>query len=146
MSERLKIILESAIKEEEHFIKFYKDAAEKTEVPSVKTVFLRLSQQEETHKEKLLTLDYGKLQSTVLPSIDEIGTEEVLLLTPLNEFQNLKEAFDYAINAEQNAQEMYRGLAKSTTDQIAKDLFLLLADEEMKHEEVLKIEVEKLFD
>ena len=143
MDKQLRTILAGAIKEEEHFRDFYKKTAQKTDIPSVKSLMTLLSAQEEEHRKKLARLLLGKID--VLPEMSgTLKTEENLLLTPVTEFPDLKKAISFAITAEKSAQSMYLGLSKKVAPGDAKSLFLTLAKEEKTHESLLIAERKKL--
>ncbi|MBU0756629.1 MAG: ferritin family protein [Nanoarchaeota archaeon] len=145
MNEKLQQILNMAIKEEEFFKNFYLEAAEKTDVESAKALLKNLSEAEASHKERLETLDSEKLGELVIADkIDAIDVAEELALTPINEFNSLKEIFEFAIKAEASAKDMYERLGESVDDETAKKLFTLLASEEEKHHDMLASELEKI--
>ena len=90
-------------------------------------------------------MDTTALGEKVIPDkISEINVSDDLMLTPINEFKELKEIFEFAIKAEIEAQDMYMKLSESVNDDRAKKLFLMLYGEEKKHETLLKDELEKM--
>lgn len=145
MNERLKLIMESAIKQEEYSREFYKAAAAKTKVPSAKKLLLRLSAEEQIHKERLETMDFSKLGAKVLADrINEIDVAQELMLTPVNEFKDLKAVLLFAIKKEQAAKKLYEELAYAAEDEKARHLFNVLSSEENNHEAMLAAELHKL--
>ncbi len=143
MNERLQSIIKGAIKEEEHFIKYYSDAAKKTTVPSAKTLFQKLSKQEMMHKVKLKNLDL-KSMKVKDEDISKIEVAKDLMLTPISEFKELKKVFKYAIKAEVAARLMYLHLANSVDGPVESKLFSKLAEEEAKHEELLVSQMHRM--
>jgi rubrerythrin len=131
----------TAVREEEWFHGFYAQAAERTDIGAAQQLLLRLSQEEQMHKEKLQGLDPKKLPEQNLSDSD---IAEELMLTPVNEFNSLKDIFSYAIESEQKAQKRYRALANAAEDGEAIELLSWLVGEEKKHEQLLKAEFEKL--
>ncbi|MBD3202798.1 hypothetical protein GF327_00755 [Candidatus Woesearchaeota archaeon] len=139
----LKQIIELAVKEEEYFYNLYKKGAKETDIESAKRLFNRLAEEEQGHKEKLLSLDIGNLRESFKP-VESIELDKELMLTPLNEIKTLKEIFKMSIQSERKANERYNFLGKSVDDIKAKRMFGFLAGEEKKHEELLKNELAKL--
>ncbi len=134
MYERLKTILENAIKEEEYFHSFYLYLAEKIENDEIKQDLRKLAEQELMHKEKLECLSFEQIgRKVIADKINEIDVAEEVALTPVEEFKDLKDMFAFAIKQETIAQTTYEQLASAVDDENAKKLFLILADEEKKH-------------
>jgi len=139
MSEKLKLLLESAIKEEEYAYQLYTAAMGKTSTDSVRKALKELAEQEKMHKEKLETLDAGKLGKFVTPDrIEKIDIADELLLTPIDEFNDLKQVFQFAIKKEIETREMYQDMANSVGDDNVKKLLNTLASEEARHEAMLR--------
>jgi hypothetical protein len=108
-------------------------------------MLLTLSTQEKGHKERLEEMDIDKVRNSILPgALEALPMHDDLMLTPINEFKELKEIFDFAIKAEQGAHDMYVSLGNAVSEQNAKHVFENLADEETKHKELLMAEKEKL--
>lgn len=137
MKTRLKNILDFAAKEEEYFREFYKDAAGKAESESAKKVLAELSGQENMHKERIESIDPDNV-GEISEGIKEIQIADDLMLTPVDEFKELKGIIEYAIKFEREAQDMYQKLAESVSDDNARSLFLMLYGEEKKHEKILQ--------
>jgi rubrerythrin len=133
--------LARAIGEEEWFREFYAKAAEQAEIGSAQQLLLRLAAEEQMHKEKLHGLDTSKLPDHELH--DAVIAEE-LMLTPISEFNNLKDIFSYAIESERKAQKRYVALANTVQDKDAQKLLDWLVGEEKGHEKLLKTELSKL--
>ncbi|MBN2422576.1 ferritin family protein [Candidatus Woesearchaeota archaeon] len=143
MNEELRQIINKAIKQEEYFYDLYTSGAEKTEVVSAKTLLLKLAREENKHKEKLEELDSENLH--LIPGkFESVNLDQELMLTPIDEFKSIKDVFDFAIKSEINANEMYRNIAENVSEDKAKKLFVFLAGEEKKHEELLNRELENL--
>jgi rubrerythrin len=137
-TQKLKQILESAIKKEEYSYQIYMRAIEMTEVDSVKTLLQKLADQELLHKEKLETLDFNKIGARVIPGkIGKIDIAEELMMAPLEEFGSLSELFKFAMKKEVEAREMYKQLAESVDDENVKKLFGMLSEEEENHRQIL---------
>ena len=53
-------------------------------------------------------------------------------------FFNVSEIYQFAIKIEENGEKFYRKVAEKTKDKKVKDLFIFLADEEVKHKKVFE--------
>lgn len=135
MNKKVKRIIEYAIKEEEGFMKLYTEAVGKTEEDSVKTLLTRLAKEEAMHKEKLESLDIENLEAN--ESISEIKISEEVMMSPIDEFNTLKQMLEFAKNREIEAKDRYRKISSYVEDVKAKDLLNFLAKEEEKHENLL---------
>ncbi|MBD3310007.1 hypothetical protein GF351_02200 [Candidatus Woesearchaeota archaeon] len=142
MDEQLKKIIKKVMEEEEYFRKLYRECAEKIETPSVKKLLKRLSEEEQQHKNRLESMDMSRICSAGEKRPIDIGKE--IMLTPIDEFKEVKDALKFALRAEIGAKQKYLKLARSVEDKDAKELFECLAQEEKSHEELLKKELESL--
>lgn len=132
--EKLKEIIENAIKEEEFFYHFYNDLAALTQNEKIKQALLELAQFEQNHKEKLQSLNF---EGFIPDKITEIEVADLNILKPVNEFKTLKETLQFAIKQELFAKTLYSSLAQATSDEKAKELLEMLSQEEAKHEQIL---------
>ncbi|MBS3112824.1 hypothetical protein J4418_01965 [Candidatus Woesearchaeota archaeon] len=138
MKEKLKLILENAIEEEEYFSRLYKELASLQTNLLIKKKLLELSNQEKMHKEKLESLDFVKLGAKVIPGVlDSIKINTDVSNTPKAEFYNIELMFKFAITQEALAKTSYKKLAEAFDDKSAKNLFLTLFKEEEMHEHLL---------
>lgn len=142
--------LKIAISQEDHFVKFYTSAAERSE-GSAKQLFESLVKEEQKHKEKLENVDPssfdGMLDKENSQNLDAPSSldsspsiAEKSMLAPTSDFKTLKEIFEFAINAESNAHETYKMLAAVSHGSL-RELFNTLAEEESEHEALLKKEL-----
>jgi len=143
MNDKLRHILDIAIREEEYFMGFYSAAAQKSDNESVKKLFENLSAQEEMHKKRLVGMDLNNV-GVISEKIDSIDVTEDAMLTPINEFNELNQILEFAIENEIKAQQLYKSLAFALDDQEAANMLKVIADEESKHEELLKKELDNL--
>jgi len=104
-------------------------------------IFMSLIPLEKIHEEKM-----RKAFSEEFPGEELKVNEQVMTKTLRSpeEMRDPKNIYDFAIELENKAREAYQLLANSTGDTEMKQFFMLLAEEEGKHEEVLKDEIEKL--
>lgn len=54
------------------------------------------------------------------------------------EFFHISEIYQFAIKIEENGEKFYRSIAQKTKKKEVKDLFIFLADEEIKHKKVFE--------
>ncbi len=145
MNQELKLAMEFAIKQEELAYQLYNRAIDKTTDEFLKEKLQMLAEQEKMHKEKLESLNYEKLGGVVVfDNIDEEDVEKELKETNIPEFNNLGELFKFAISKEILSRRVYETLRDSSKVDKVKYIFELLANEEKKHEEVLKEALSKL--
>jgi len=144
-AEKLKIILETAIREEEYFYRFYQVLSDLQSDEDVKNSLLQLSKQEKLHSEKLHTLSFEKLGANIVPELfDLVDLDSDVVLTPMSEFEDLHTMFKFAIKQEALAKGTYSALAAAINDESAKQLLLNLAQEEEMHEQLLVAEYKKV--
>lgn len=139
----LKRIIRTAMNEEDFFRDFYREAASRAMAPSAKALLERLSSEEKVHKEKLQSFDFRSLK---LHDTREEPPEfaKALMLTPVDEFQKVKEVFQFAVKTEGMTRKRYASLAKMVDDDNARWLFNLLAVEEQRHERLLAQELKRM--
>jgi len=53
-------------------------------------------------------------------------------------FFNISEIYQFAIKIEENGEKFYRSIAKKTNNKEVKELFIFLADEEVRHKKVFE--------
>ena len=144
MNERLEKIIGDAVAAEQYSYRLYMAASEKTDIDSIKTVLKKLAEQEESHKEKLLSLNIDELSFKNTPNNMELDITEEVLLTPIDKLGDLMDILKFAIQLEVKTQRKYLQLAEKVTDGNAQKLFAFLAREEDEHERILKETVEYL--
>jgi rubrerythrin len=144
MEEKIKEIVQEAIKEEEYFTIFYTRLAEKATDPQLKEELIRLSDFEKMHKERLEKLNFFKVNPENANKITNLDVSKDLGLPKIDEFLNMESMFEFAIQQEINAQKKYSQLAEIIEDQETKQTFITLAQEEKGHEQLLKDKLSKL--
>jgi rubrerythrin len=132
------ILIEEAIINEQAAHLFYIKAAEKAKDPIVKRFFIRLSQEELQHKtilENILHSDQealqfgGELTSHISESIESPSLEETM---------SFKEAVALAMKKEEEAADLYTGLARQSIIAAQQHIFTELAKMEAEHKEGLE--------
>ncbi|MCM8785913.1 MAG: ferritin family protein [Candidatus Omnitrophica bacterium] len=59
-------------------------------------------------------------------------------------FFNISEIYQFAIKIEENGEKFYRKVAWKTKDKKVKDLFIFLADEEVRHKRIFEENLKKI--
>ena len=135
-------IIDCAITNEERAASFYRYLAGESRRDHMKEVFLELAAEEDGHKAKLLGIKAGKVELMPEERVIDLKIADQLADEPLD----LSGGMDYAqalviaMKAEQEAYNLYRGLADATDDPTCKSILLGLAQEEAKHK--LRFELE----
>ncbi|MCM8832725.1 MAG: ferritin family protein [Candidatus Omnitrophica bacterium] len=62
----------------------------------------------------------------------------------MGNFFNISEIYQFAIKIEENGEKFYREVAGKTKDKEVKDLFLFLADEEVRHKKIFEDNLSKI--
>lgn len=139
-------ILDYAIAREEDAAKFYNELAVKMEKPSLQEVFKDFAKEEYVHKAKLQNI---KKDKTLEPSREKILNLKIAEL--VEEVQESDSDFNYqkalilAMNREKMAYKMYSDLANVTDDDVVKNIFLALAQEEAKHKLFFEVEYDNVY-
>ncbi|MFH1506191.1 MAG: ferritin family protein [archaeon] len=143
MIEAFENIIQNAIIQEQTAHDFYVKMADAAKVTSVKSLFDRLGKEELKHKALLENLNLDKDIEFEQSQLEELDIVEDLLLTPLSEFKELKEAFEIAIRKEETSFEAYNRTAKLMPSGRLRALFELLANEELNHKDLVTQEYYK---
>jgi len=139
-------ILDYAIEREEDAARFYTDLAAKMEKPALQQVFRDFAKEEYIHKARLQEI---KKDKTLEPS-----KEKILNLKIAEYVEEVKESdsdFNYqkalvlAMNREKRAYILYSNLANATDDEVVKNVFLALAQEEAKHKLFFEVEYDDVY-
>lgn len=140
MDKKLQRAISQAIKKEEYSYKLYIKAYKKTKIKSSKQLFKKLAQQELKHKKTLKTLNLKQLETKKL----RFNVAKKLMLTPLNELNELKNILKSVISREQDAYDSYMKLSGVFSGK-PKILFIKLANQEKTHKELIKKEYKRMF-
>ncbi len=134
-------ILDFAIKDEIRAANLYAGLAKKSRNKEIQKVFEQFSKEELGHKQKLERIKAGG--KTVVPDKKvqdlKIGDYLVEVSTSRDDL-SYQDALIIAMKEEKAAFRLYSDLAARTDDAAARDVFLMLAQEEAKHK--LRFEVE----
>ncbi|MGN7613595.1 ferritin family protein [Magnetococcales bacterium HHB-1] len=136
-------IINFAIRHEENENQFYRNLAEKAESKDLKKHLLEHAAQELEHKkhlEKILKqhrLPNGQYR---YPDPDLKIANYTLAVDPPTETIGYQDALILAAKQEQEAERLYRDLAKTAQDKELKETFIFLAEQEAKHRHQLETE------
>jgi len=135
-----KKILSIAIANELAAHYFYKSICERTKDNNLKYIFAELAEEERKHKILLEGFLTGERPLHFSEVIDYKVAETVEKPKPSI---NMKpaDAIGLAMKEEEEAMQMYQGLANSSTTPDQKEMFLALADMERSH----KVKLEELY-
>ncbi|MCD6216524.1 ferritin family protein [bacterium] len=139
-------ILDYAIEREEDAARFYTDLAAKMEKPALQQVFRDFAKEEYIHKARLQEI---KKDKTLEPSKEKILNLKIAEY--VEEVQESDSDFNYqkalvlAMNREKRAYILYSNLANATDDEVVKNVFLALAQEEAKHKLFFEVEYDDVY-
>ncbi len=143
----LNAILEAAAQVEEQSIALYTMAKKKAKYASSKKLLEELLKEEVKHKEKLLGIieDKEKLSELGATSdnIQDLKIVDIMKVTPLSEDADYQGILIYAAKREKVTHDYYRSLAEGLIGADTKNLFLKLAQEELKHKNRLEKEYDE---
>lgn len=134
-------ILDFAIKDELRAANLYADLAKRSRNKEIQKIFEQFSKEELGHKKKLEKIKTGgeivisdeKVQDLMIADyLVEVGTSRNDL--------SYQDALIIAMKEEKAAFRLYSDLAARTDDATARDIFLMLAQEEARHK--LRFEIE----
>jgi rubrerythrin len=139
-------IIQRAIRFEEDAYEFYIGTSEMVKLPHVKDMLNELAGEEVKHKEKLEELLAGDTEQIVAAKqrrqIQDLKLADYLVAPPLDEDATIQDVLMIAMQREKNSHEFYSLMVGIAASESAKDLFQLLAQEELGH----KNRIEVLYD
>jgi len=133
----LKEIIDYAKINEDNARQFYINAAEHAKNDNVKSFLKSLASQEQRHIDHLNDLDKIVDRGGKLPKphgvVKPLGYAQFLGKMTLDENADYQEVLKFAMSKEKEALDSYHKYSNLVDDKKAKDLFLLLAEEESRH-------------
>ena len=133
----LKEIIDYAKINEDNARQFYLSAAEHARKENIKGYLLSLAKQEKGHLDHLTELEKVVDSGRPIPKphgiVKPLGYAEYLGKVTIDENADYQEVLKAAMAKEKEAMDSYIKYSKLVDDPKAKDLFLLLAEEESKH-------------
>ncbi len=134
-------ILEMAIKDEQRAANLYADLAKRSRSDEMRRTFLQFSQEELGHKKKLERIKTGGEIVISDKKVQDLKIGDYLVeVNTSRDDLSYQEALIIAMKEEKAAFRLYSDLADRTDDATAKEVLLMLAQEEAKHK--LRFEIE----
>ena len=134
-------ILDFAIKDEIRAANLYADLAKRSRNKEIQKVFEQFSQEELGHKKKLEKIKAGEEMHVSDNKIQDLKIADYLVeVGTSRDDLNYQDALIIAMKEEKAAFKLYSDLAARIDDDDAKEVFLMLAQEEAKHK--LRFEIE----
>ncbi len=135
-----KKIIKMAVGNEIAAYEFYKGVSEKTKDSNLRSIFSELAEEEQKHKVFLEAFLSGA-KPLKFASVTDYKVAEAVDKPRLSMQMKPADAIALAMKEEEEAMQMYQGLADSSTASDQKDLFLSLAKMEKGH----KVRLEELY-
>ncbi|HEC41348.1 MAG TPA: rubrerythrin [Bacteroides sp.] len=137
----LEEILEFAIKDETRAANLYADLAKRSRNKEIQKVFEQFSKEELGHKSKLERMKAGESPGIPNEKVQDLKIGDYLVeVNTSRDDLSYQDALIIAMKEEKSAFKLYSDLAARIDDPSAKDMFLMLAQEEAKHK--LRFEIE----
>ncbi|MGA2192949.1 MAG: ferritin family protein [Nitrospirota bacterium] len=133
----LKEIIDYARINEENARQFYLDAAKHARLENVKKFLEHLAREEQKHIDHLNKLEKAVEKGGPIPRphdiVKPLGYADYVGSVKLDENADYQDVLKAAMAKEKEALESYRKYSNLVDDQKAKDLFMLLSNEETAH-------------
>ncbi len=134
-------ILDFAIKDELRAANLYADLAKKSRNKEIQKVFEQFSQEELGHKKKLERIKTGGEVIVPNEKVQDLKIGDYLVeVNTSRDDLSYQDAMIVAMKEEKAAFKLYSDLAARTDDASAREVFLMLAQEEARHK--LRFEIE----
>lgn len=126
-------IIDFAVRAEEEAVRFYTDLADSTNTKALKEAFIEFADEEQKHKDKLLSINSQELTFPDSTPITDLHIADYV--NPEVQYKSLTygEVLIIAMNREKRAYMLYDKLAKMTDNSALRKMFQFLAKEEIAH-------------
>ena len=139
--ESINEILDFAIKDELRASNLYADLAKRSRNKEIQKVFEQFSKEELGHKKKLEAIKSGNKIVVPVEKVQDLKIGDYIIeVNTSRDDLSYQETLIVAMKEEKAAFRLYSDLADKTDDPAAKEIFLMLAQEEAKHK--LRFEIE----
>ncbi|MCK4408848.1 MAG: ferritin family protein [Candidatus Eisenbacteria sp.] len=135
-------IVRFAIDGEREAVDAYTTASEIVTRANVKNMLLGLARQEQTHKEKLESIDRERVSETAIVNVPDLKIADFMDDVTVTADMDYQDILAVAMKREERAHNLYSTLASNTDDADLKKVFEVLAQEEAGH----KLALEKEYD
>ncbi len=134
-------ILDFAIKDEQRAAKLYANLAKRSRSKEMQKIFKQFSNEELGHKKKLERIKTGEKIVVSDNKVQDLKIGDYLVeVSSSRDDLSYQESLIIAMKEEKAAFKLYSDLAARTDDAGAREIFLMLAQEEAKHK--LRFEIE----
>lgn len=131
-------ILSMAIENEVEAYEFYLGVSEKVEDPNIKSIFKELANEELEHRDLLSSYLNNDAQPLSFNQVPDYKVSETVDRPKLSLQMKPVDAIALAMKNEEDAMNMYKNLADSSTDAEQKNLFMNLSNMEKGHKAKLE--------
>jgi len=135
-------IIRFAIQRENESMEFYDKARKMVKHSGTRDLFLDFVKQEQGHKRKLEEVLAGKIVLGKIERIPNLKISDYMVEAELKPDISYGDILRIAMKREERSVKLYTDLSEKNQDQVLKNLFSFLIQEESKH----KYHVEKLYD
>ncbi len=137
-------ILEFAIDGEKQAVEFYTSLAKQATRASLKKIFEQFAKEEEKHVVLLSNMagNKEKIDSYEFKKVTDLKISDYMVEIEYEEGMPMPEILKIAMKREEKATKLYTMLSEQTDNETGKKVFLILAQEEMKH----KLALETMYD
>jgi rubrerythrin len=126
-------ILDYAIDQEQQAADFYAELATRAETAGMKKILLDFSDEEKSHKERLLSVKAGEHELTPEQEVLDLKIVDYLVEVDASEKISYQDALIVAMKRERAAFRLYSDMAAKVPESHLKEVLLGLAKEEAKH-------------
>lgn len=133
-------IVEFAIDKEVEAAQFYRSAAEQEKIQVNKNVLEEYAEEEEKHEKMLrdFSADENAVGRYRIRNIDDLKRSDYMVEMNFTPGMTYYQVMRIAMKREEKAYKLYQDLSESTENKNAKDIFNILAHEELKHKHALE--------
>ena len=135
-------VIQFALEREKEAVKFYQDCNEISERSGMNQAFLEMADEEKKHVRLLENFKPGDIKKVVIKNISNLKISDFIVDMPFEKNMGYQDLLILAMKKEESAHRLYSRLAETRDDPDLKKLFLMLAQEELKH----KNRIEKEYD
>ncbi len=133
-------ILDFAINAEQEAVDFYNELAENAKTEDMRIVFTSFAQEEIEHKARLTKIKNEGSFKIEQKQITDLKISDYMAEVSVKPDMTYSEALVVAMSKEKAAFKLYYDLAKASSSEEMKEVFIVLAQEESKHK--LRFEIE----
>jgi rubrerythrin len=112
-------------------------------MPGLRDLLLELKGEEENHRRLLENLTFARVEEGAAAPVADMGLSDALADVPPAPDMTLQELLIFAARKEKKAEDLYRGLARSSQVAEHRKIFEYIADQERTHKLKLETEYEK---